>query len=451
MVSIASELSWGRVHRFAQHRWDAVDAARLDGAEGRPIRAYGRGRSYGDSCLNEDGVLVGTKRLDRFLAFDLVRGILRAEAGVTLADIVNLLARRRAADGSGWFLPVSPGTAVVTLGGALANDVHGKNHHLMGSFGNHVRAFTLLRSDGQALLCTPDRHGELFRATIGGLGLTGLILDVEIQLRHVVGFAVESEDLRFHGLDDFHALAAESTSTWEYTVAWIDCTAGGRGLGRGIFSRASHVPGAVVLPEAGKARVTMPFTPPVSPLNRWTVSAFNALYWRHFWPRARRRRRLPVTAILYPLDGIAHWNRLYGRGGLYQYQCVLPPETAAAGVRELLAEVGRSGEGSFLSVLKTLGERRSPGLLSFPMAGITLALDFPNRGPRTLALLDRLDAITGAAGGRLYPAKDDRMDGRLFPAAYSELDRFARQVDPAFSSSFWRRMGVAGAAAPVAA
>ena len=438
------KLSWGRVHRYDHDVWSANDPTalrrRLAAGIDRPLLAYGLGRSYGDSCLNDNGVLVDTTRLDHFLTFDRAHGILRAEAGVTLAQTVNLLARRADVDGSAWFLPVSPGTSFVTLGGAVANDVHGKNHHALGTFGRHVRRLWLLRSDVGACVCSPTENPELFRATIGGLGLTGLILEVELQLRRVPGLAVANEDIRFDNLDEFYALSADSSTTCEYSVAWVDCLAGGDALGRGWFARADHVTGPAVIPELGRPRRTMPLTPPVSPLNRWSVSLFNAFYWRRLGPRRHRHDRRPVTDVLYPLDGIAHWNRLYGRAGFYQYQCVIPEAAAPDAVRELLVTIGRSGEGSFLAVLKTMGATPSPGFLSFPLPGTPLALDFPNRGATTLALLDRLDAITSAAGGRLYPAKDGRMDGRFFRSSYPALDRFTAQLDPAFSSSFWRRM-----------
>jgi FAD/FMN-containing dehydrogenase len=442
-------LSWGRAHRYRHDVWAPADLGTLRAAfaagPGAPVLPYGLGRSYGDSCLNADGILVDLRRFDHFLAFDEATGVLHVEAGVRLATIVDLLARRAAPDGSAWFLPVSPGTAMVTVGGAIANDVHGKNHHWMGSFGCHVRALRLLRSDGSLRRCSPTEEPELFRATVGGLGLTGIVLDAELQLRRVPGLAVANEDIRIGGLAEFYGLAGESADRDEYTVAWIDCLATGSRLGRGIFSRANHLEGPVRLPPAGAAGLALPLPPPVSPLNRFTIGAFNALYWRKSWPRRRVRRRLPVTKILYPLDGIAGWNRLYGRHGFYQYQCVVPAVAAEGAVRELLTTVARAGEGSFLAVLKTLGGRASPGLLSFPMPGTTLALDFPNRGVPTLALLDRLDAITAAAGGRVYPAKDGRMAGAFFRRAYPGLDRFVPQLDPAFSSSFWRRMAVAEA------
>ena len=312
---------------------------------------------------------------------------------------------------------------------------------LLGSFGSHVPLLTLARSDGRVLACSPRENPELYRASIGGLGLTGLILDVELQLRRVPGLMLVTEDIRIASLDEFYALSAESEAGWEYTVAWVDCLARGRELGRGIFSRANHAPGPVGPTASLDQRLAVPVSPPWSPLNGFTLRLFNALYRRRLGWRRRARHLAAYAPVLFPLDAIGGWNRLYGRHGFYQYQCVLPPDTARDGIAELLDSVATAGEGSFLAVLKTLGDQRSPGLLSFPMPGTTLALDFPNRGPSTLALLDRLDRITLAAGGRVYPAKDGRMSPAMFAAGYPELGRFRDSVDPAFSSSFWRRVG----------
>ena len=405
----------------------------------RPVLGYGRGRSYGDSCLNEGGLLLDTRHLDRFLSFDAETGLLRAGAGVTLAEVLACLCRPDR-DGSAWFPAVTPGTRWISLGGAVANDVHGKNHHRMGSFGGHIRALTIMRQGGRTRRLSERHEPELYAATIGGLGLTGLIIDVTLQLRRVPGLMLLAENIRFGNLDDFYALSAESEPGWEYTVAWIDCLATGRSLGRGIFSRANHVAGPIGPTASLYNSAKFGVTPPISPLNRLSLRIFNYLYWRKLGWRKHTRQVVPYSAILYPLDALDGWNRLYGPRGFYQYQCVLPQATARAGIAELLAEIARAAQGSFLAVLKTLGESRSPGLLSFPMPGTTLALDFPNRGSATLSLLERLDAITRAAGGRLYPAKDGRMSAAAFEAGYPALGRFRKSVDPAFSSSFWRRV-----------
>jgi FAD/FMN-containing dehydrogenase len=450
MSRIERYLAWGRVHR---HGHDVVrptdaEAARVALTTASvPALAYGRGRSYGDSCLNADGLLLDTGGLDYFIHFDSTTGLLQAQAGVRLAEVLACVCRP-AQDGSAWFPPVVPGTRWVSLGGAVANDVHGKNHHRFGSFGCHVPGFTLLRSDGRTLGCSPEENAELYRATIGGLGLTGLILDLKLQLRRVPGLLLVAEDLRMGSLDEFYALSAESEPGWEYSVAWVDCLARGSAVGRGIFSRANHVPGPVGPTASLRPRLSVPLAPPFLPLNRSGLRLFNSLYARRLGWRQRSLRLAAYAPVLFPLDAVGSWNLLYGRRGFYQHQCVLPPEAARDGVAEMLETVARAGQGSFLAVLKTLGTRGSPGLLSFPMPGTTLALDLPNRGAPTLALLERLDDITLAARGRVYPAKDARMSAAVFAAGQPGLARFSASVDPGFSSSFWRRVIPAGAAAP---
>ncbi|MDE2255710.1 MAG: FAD-binding oxidoreductase [Betaproteobacteria bacterium] len=425
--------SWGRVHQAAPARViSLVDrAAALPDGAGRSLLAYGRGRSYGDVCLNRDGVILHTRGLDRWIRFDRQSGVLSCEAGVTLREILQLVVPQ------GWFLSVTPGTREVTVGGAIANDVHGKNHHAAGTFAHHLRGFELLRSDGARLDCTPARHPDWFAATVGGLGLTGLVTRAELQLAPVANAYLDVQTLRFHDLDEFWELNAEAERLWPYTVAWLDCAARGASQGRGVFSCARHAPSQPDLPLFRERRRTMPFTPPFSLVNPLSLRAFNGLYWH----KARTRRALShYVPYFYPLDAIAHWNRLYGRAGFYQYQCVVPPSTMREAIAELLARIAASGQGSFLAVLKTFGSKPSLGLLSFARTGATLALDFPNRGAVTQHLFQDLDVIVRSAGGALYPAKDARMPPDLFRQAYPRLQDFTSFVDPAFGSDFWRRM-----------
>ncbi len=393
---------------------------------------FGNGRSYGDVCLNNNGALLLTRSLDRLMAFDPATGVLRAEAGVLLAEILTLIVPQ------GWFLPVTPGTQFVTLGGAIANDVHGKNHHVAGSFGCHVRAFELLRSDGNRLLCTPEQNTEWFQATVGGLGLTGLITWVEIQLQRIANPWIVAENRRFASLDEFLALDAEYEAHYPYIVSWIDCAATGRALGRGIYMAGMHAPPGLLKPPPPQRRgLTVPFMPPISLVNSLSVAAFNRLYYH--LPRPSRGL-IPYQPFFYPLDNLREWNRLYGRQGFFQYQCVIPPANAHAALREILARIVASGQGSMLAVLKRFGDKTSGGLLSFPRPGVTLALDFPNRSQSTLDLLERLDEVTRQAGGAVYPAKDARMSGDSFRHYYPQWTEFSRSIDPRFSSSFWRRV-----------
>jgi FAD/FMN-containing dehydrogenase len=433
--------SWGNTLR-AEHavidlhsRFEPFPAV----PESLPVLPFGNGRSYGDCCLNPGGALVRMRRLDRFIRFDRESGILECEAGVLLEDIL------RVAVPAGWFLPVTPGTRLVTLGGAIANDVHGKNHHRAGTFGCHVRRLTLLRSDRGRLDCSASENPDLFAATIGGLGLTGLILSAEIALRAIPGGRwLEVESIPFAGVEEFLRLSAESDQTHEYTVAWIDCGAAGARLGRGIFQRANHAPcqpSRARREERRRRPLGIPFAPPLSAVNTTTARAFSTLYYHRQRAKAGSRL-LDYEPFFYPLDGIAHWNRLYGPSGFHQYQCVLPGVSVGNSLHALLREIAQARVGTFLSVLKGFGDCPSPGLLSFPQRGATLAVDLPVSRGRTASLLARCDAIVAAAGGRLYPAKDARMPGAMYRAGYPRWRAFAAFIDPRCSSAFWRRVTV---------
>lgn len=428
--------SWGRVLRASQptlamsNRFAALPALPPELPHMLP---YGNGRSYGDSCLNLGGALLATRQLDHLIQFDPASGVLVCESGVLFDAILQLVVPQ------GWFLPVTPGTRFVTMGGAIANDVHGKNHHRNGTIGCHVREFELLRSSGERLRCSPGENAGLFAATIGGLGLTGMITWASVQLQRIASPWVHNETIRFGSLDEFFVLCAESDRDYAYTVAWIDCASRGGKLGRGLFMRGNHAPAASA-PSAYQSKVRrFPLVPPVSLVNSLSLKAFNQLYYH--------RQRLPrqhsvehYQKFFYPLDGLLDWNKMYGPRGFYQYQCVIPLPAGQEATAALLRAISASGQGSFLAVLKLCGEQASPGLLSFPRSGVSLALDFPNCGARLHQLFGELDAIVSAAGGRLYPAKDGRMPGAMFRAGYPEWERFSTSIDPAFSSTFWRRV-----------
>ncbi|MDR7135211.1 FAD/FMN-containing dehydrogenase [Lysobacter niastensis] len=428
---MASGTSWGRYPAVpGQRGLDLFDRhAPLPAFEGTAL-PYGNGRSYGDSCLNPGGTILRTRRLDRFIEFDPATGVLRCEAGTTLSEIIDLTLPQ------GWFLPVTPGTRYVTVGGAIANDVHGKNHHCAGTFGHHVLAMELLRSDGQRHLLAPG--APLFEATVAGLGLTGVITWASLQLRRVPGPWMEVESIRFDNLDEFFHWSKQSAPLYEYTVAWIDCIARGKALGRGHFLRADHAAGDH-RPVPKPSHLVMPFVPPVSLVNKLSLRPFNWLYY-HRQRQTHRRDFTHYAPYFYPLDGVANWNRMYGPRGFLQHQCALPPATARTAVAEILVEIARSGTGSFLAVLKEFGGRPSPGMLSFARPGTTLALDFPNDGEGTFRLLNRLDRVVAQAGGAIYPAKDARMSGELFRQAFPRWEEFSRLADPRFSSGFWRRV-----------
>ncbi|TWO70546.1 FAD-binding oxidoreductase [Caenimonas sedimenti] len=429
MVNVGS---WGRLGSWPHDVRPLTEHGlpTLPLAPGRQGLAYGMGRSYGDVCLNPGGTLWTTPGLDRFLAFDKEQGLLTCEAGVLLRDIQRTFLPR------GWMLAVTPGTQVVTVGGAIANDVHGKNHHVRGSFGDHVTHLRLLRTDGTVIECGPDRHADWFAATVGGLGLTGVIAQATLRLIQVPGPWLDVESIPYESLEEFFALADSSEAGWEYTVSWVDCMHG-EGA-RGIFMRGnmSDSTGGRAPPDHAR---TVPFAPPVSLVNRFSVRPFNWVYYHHHRQRAGRQR-VHYVPFFYPLDHLLEWNRVYGRPGFYQYQCVLPRAAGLAGTQGLLREIAASGEGSFLAVLKTFSERAAPGMLSFARPGVTLALDFPNHGDATLRLFDRLDAVVREAGGRIYPAKDARMPRDLFESGYPRLAEFLPFRDPGIRSAFAQRV-----------
>ncbi|WP_338616202.1 FAD-binding oxidoreductase [Pigmentiphaga sp. CHJ604] len=426
-------VSWGRLSADPHHIVGLSDPSGVGSLicnAPRPGIAHGMGRSYGDVCLNPEGILWVTTGLDHFIAFDDDTGRLVCEAGVLLRDIQRLAIPR------GWMLPVTPGTQLVTVGGAIANDVHGKNHHVLGSFGDHVRSLTLVRTNGDVIQCGPDQNSLWFAATVGGLGLTGVITHAEIQLRRVPGPWLDAETIPYANLDEFFRLADDSEMGWEHTVSWVDCIAGGGG--RGLFMRgnpadASHRP----VPE--RRKLTMPLAPPFSLVNQLSLRPFNMAYY-HLKKWRAGRAMTHYEPFFYPLDNLLEWNRMYGPKGFFQYQSVVPREVGQDAVQAMLKEVSRAGDGSFLAVLKTFGDRQAVGMLSFPRPGVTLALDFPNRGGRTHRLFERLDAIVREAKGRLYPAKDARMPRALFEAGYPRLTEFVKYRDPGISSGFARRL-----------
>jgi FAD/FMN-containing dehydrogenase len=389
------------------------------------------GRSYGDVGLNPEGVLWRTLGLDRFMAFDAQTGRLTCETGVLLRDIQRLFVPR------GWILPVTPGTQLLTVGGAIANDVHGKNHHAQGSFGDHVQSLTLARTDGTLLTCSPQQQPNWFAATIGGMGLTGVVLQASLQLRRVPSPWLDTETLAYHNLDEFFELADTSEAHWEHTVSWIDCLSGSQP--RGLFMRGNPMPSDGRPDPAPKRTKNFPRCPPFSLVNRLSLRLFNTAYF-HLKQKRARRCVTHYEPFFYPLDALSGWNRMYGRTGFYQYQSVVPRNAGREATQAMLHEITRSGQGSFLGVLKTFGNRQAVGMMSFPQPGVTLALDFPNLGGPTLTLFERLDAIVREVGGRIYPAKDARMPRSLFEAGYPRLAEFSPYRDPGIRSGLSRRL-----------
>lgn len=428
--------SWGRVvkatHLVARPRFaDELPGLLAGFSASQPGLAVGLRRSYGDSNLNTGGRIVDMTALDRLIAFDRETGVMRAEAGVSLSQALQVLAPR------GWFLSTTPGTRFVTLGGAVANDVHGKNHNTAGTFGASVRRLKLHRTDGSSHELTPG--DPLFHATVGGLGLTGVIEWVEFCAVRIPSAYLDAQDTSFGNVSEYFDMSAEMNDIHEHTMAWIDCSTGGSSLGRGILSSANWSPCGDLVAHHEDPKKKMPMDAPGFALNALTVRAFNSI--RHDLKTMRSGPyHTHYEPFFYPLDAIAHWNRLYGSKGFYQYQCALPFETARDATIELLKAVVSSGQGSPLAVLKDFGAAPPVGLLSFPRKGTTLAVDFRNQDEDTLNLMADLDRIVASAGGRLYPAKDGRIPADLFQSGFPKWREFRAHVDPGLSSAFWRRV-----------
>lgn len=373
--------------------------------------ARGFGRSYGDSSLAHH--VLSTRNLNRFIGFDPPTGNLTCSAGVSLADILEIFVPR------GWFLPVTPGTRYVSVGGAIASDVHGKNHHLDGTFCQHINEIQLLLGNGEQIAASPRQNSDLFYATCGGMGLTGIILSATIQLRPIYSSQILETTIKIENLNAvLDALDSHSEAT--YSVAWIDCLAKGKDLGRSLLMLGEHA-------EVGGFRIanskpiSIPISMPGCALNRMTIRTFNALYYRRV-RQLQQKRLVHYEPFFYPLDRITNWNRLYGKAGFTQYQFVLPKESGRQGMMSILSKIAVSGMGSFLAVLKAFGEGNS-NYLSFPMKGYTLALDFKAE-PAVFKLLSELDRLVLDFGGRIYLTKDARMTEETFKASYVNWQDF---------------------------
>jgi len=410
------------------------------------VLARGAGRSYGDAALNDEGATLLTERLNRMLSFDEETGRLHCEAGVSLREILNVFVPR------GWFLPVTPGTSFVTLGGALAFDVHGKNHHCDGAISAFVDGFSLLKADGETVWCSRSSNPDLFYATISGAGLTGVIREVALFLKPIETADVQARRVKASNLDAVLSTFEALEPSYPYAVAWIDCLATGSSLGRGICIFGDHAPADALSSDRrrdplafdGTSPLSVPVDFPSRTLNSTTVRAFNALYYGQ-----QRRRDVEsiegLASFFYPLDSIRNWNRIYGSAGFAQYQCVVPTEGGRDALVELLERLSQSGRASFLAVLKRMGPADC-GLLSFPMEGYTLSLDIPNR-PGLSDFLRGLDAVVTRHGGRVYLAKDSALDPATFRDMYPRFPEWLdvkRRVDPEdrFASALSRRLGM---------
>ena len=386
---------------------------------------HGNGRCYGDASLSSD--VVNTLRYDKILAFDEVNGIITCQSGLLLSDLLQIVVPR------GWFLPVTPGTKFITVGGAVASDVHGKNHHVDGSFSRHIVSMSVLTGTGETFVCSASAYSDLFWATCGGMGLTGIILDVKFRLKRINTAFIRQKQIKARNLHEIMDLFEENVG-YTYSVAWIDCLKSGKNFGRSILIVGEHATVDEVrmekfLQPKEKALLTIPFYFPSFALNGFSVKVFNALYY------AKNYRQIMESVIhydgfYYPLDSILNWNRIYGKKGFVQYQFVLPLATSKEGLIDIMTRINRRGTGSFLAVLKLFGEQDN--LISFPMRGYTLALDFPIQDG-LFEFLDELDKIVAGYGGRIYLSKDARMKNEIFWKTYPHAHAFRdtlRTYDP---------------------
>lgn len=411
------------------------------------VIARGQGRAYGDASLNQNAGVLLTERVNRLLEFDTEHGVLRAEAGATLAEILPVIVPK------GWFLTVTPGTKFVSLGGCVAADVHGKNHHHDGSFGKHVHGIELIVADGTRLECSMIENVDLFQATLGGMGLTGIIGEVTLQLIPVQSAYMQVNHHAAANFDELFRLMQDAALDDRYTVAWLDSMAEGENFGRGVLMTGHHAcidelpVGKPPFAAHGKRTRSIPFDFPPWLLNKAGIRAFNNRYFER-----EGGKRDPFLAhyepYFYPLDAIGDWNRMYGRRGFVQYQCVIPNDSAFEGTRKVLQALADSGRPSFLAVLKRLG-KAGKGMLAFPLPGYTLALDLPLRDDGLFVLLDKLDEIVLQHGGRVYLAKDARMSAasfRLMYPRYAEWLKVKQDIDPdnRFQSSLSRRLDIGG-------
>ncbi len=422
-----------------------AELAAIVTSDSTPLIARGAGRAYGDAALNAGGRVVAVERLDRMLAFDPSTGILRAEAGVTIAEIIDVFLPR------GFFPPVTPGTRFVTIGGSIAADIHGKNHHRDSSLAAHVLGFDLMLASGEVRRCSREENADLFWATVGGMGLTGVILEVELRLRAIESAYLDGELIRAANIDEAIEAFERTDREYGFSVAWIDCASTRGALGRSVLN-VGNFAARDALPRPlrqepyrvpPRIRAGVPFNLPNFALNSLTVKAFNEVYYAlHRAPRIRTV--FDYDSFFYPLDAIRNWNRIYGRRGFVQYQCVWPPAESRAGLVEVLEAIAQSRRGSFLTVLKKFGAQ--DGMLSFPMPGYTLALDFPVTDG-LFEFLDGLDQMVLRRGGRVYLAKDARLKREVFRAMYPSFGRWqaaksAADPDNRFSSNLSRRLGM---------
>ncbi len=428
--------SWGKypIIKNEEFKFENEDSLRLIISEQESVIARGNGRSYGDSALSKK--IINTKPRDYFISFDEKQGFLNIQSGVLLSDILNSFVPR------GWFLKVTPGTKLITVGGAISSDVHGKNHHVAGCFSESIESFRLMLPDGNIVECSKLKNTELFKATCGGMGLTGVILDATIQLKRINSKYLDQTTIKTNNLQETFE-AFEKYKSSEYSVAWIDCLAKSDEIGKSLIMVGDFRNDGKLGYES-KNKLTIPFNFPSFSLNNWTVKIFNWLYYGKVKDKVSKQR-VDIDSFFYPLDSIGDWNKIYGKNGFTQYQFILPMASSYDGLMEILQIISKSGKGSFLAVLKLYGKANG-NYLSFPMEGYSLALDFKiEKG--LFDLLDKLDQIVVKHNGRIYLAKDVRVSKAIFEQGYPNIDKFRElrqsyKMNDKFNSLQSKRVGI---------
>ncbi len=428
--------AWGMYPRVDCNRFTLRQNTNLEDliSNHSPLIPFGNGRSYGDSALSEN--IINTTKRNYFIDFDENSGLLHVQAGVLLSEILECFVPR------GWFLKITPGTKLITVGGAIASDVHGKNHHIEGCFSECIKEFNIMLANGEKVLCSKVATPELFKATCGGQGLTGVILDAKILLKKINSQYIDQTTIKTKNLKEtFEAFEVHNDKP--YSVAWIDCLAKSKDIGKSLLMVGDFKDDGNLNYQLKKQK-TIPFTFPSFALNRWSVKLFNWLYYNKVNQRVSKQT-VDIDTFFYPLDAIGHWNRIYGKNGFIQYQFILPKETSYEGLHEILSTIADSGKGSFLAVLKLYG-KPNENWLSFPIEGYSLALDFKiEKGLFTL--LDRLDESVLKYKGRIYLAKDARVPKVTFEKGYPHIGTFRKyrkenSMDEKFQSLQSRRVGI---------
>ena len=426
---------WNKIPKSNNQNYHFFKSSSIFDLNSSTFLPRGLGRSYGDTCLNEKGSLVLMENYKNILEIDSSKGTLKCQSGLSINEILKIIVPL------GWFLPVVPGTSYVTIGGAIANDIHGKNHHKFGSFGNFVESLELLKSNGKKIICSNQNNKELFSATIGGLGLTGVILNAKIKLIKIQSSNVKTKSLKFQSLDEYFQLCENYENKFDYTVSWIDFDFSKSNYIRGIYHVGNHAEedGSLNIEKqkSKKFNFNLPFNTPFSLVNNKSIWLLNNFYFALF--KNDNEYLQHYSKFFFPLDVIKNWNRAYGKNGFYQYQFLVSKKDAKEVIEKVFLALKKYKHKPALGVLKTFGNIQSLGMLSFPAEGVTVALDLQNKGKRTLKLLNELDSIICKFDGRLYPAKDCRMSNETFKKSYKNFKEFQKYKDSKFNSDFFVR------------